>query len=454
MVQIELLQSVWGTISKTITICFYGALILRVVFYFLKVFYPSFRIISMKIVAKRIIREWRHSTQNIKEKDPVTKENALTMKQIDLIASRRWKDVLVWIVFHPDELLWVDKRNQNALHHACLFRAPAQIIEMMLFQAPEAAAMANIDGELPLHWAVRLSAPKEVLKWLLLVNPASGCNAKDKDGYTPLSLTWERHESKLVAKWWESGTEEILKTPAWKQIVFFLRSYAFHYFVRNGLIPSSVMEALSSEDYFADNNTSTFLPPLHSATECPFCPASLFALFLRVYHEQLLTKDLFGRIPLMLACSDPVSNRSCGILTKVHLLLSESPESVQVFDATGRLPIFCALESGLTWEEGIDRLLLSSPKTLLLSDPVTRLTPFLLAATGTLKRDKRFAETAVCSSFADGQSTDIITLSTIYSLLRADPSQMVLSQSSKSAISVADSKITIELQNYNNRLSL
>jgi hypothetical protein len=156
----------------------------------------------------------------------------------------------------------------------------------------------------------------------------------------------------------------------------------------------------------------------------------------------------------MLACSDPVSNRSCGILTKVHLLLSESPESVQVFDATGRLPIFCALESGLTWEEGIDRLLLSSPKTLLLSDPVTRLTPFLLAATGTLKRDKRFAETAVCSSFADGQSTDIITLSTIYSLLRADPSQMVLSQSSKSAISVADSKITIELQNYNNRLSL
>jgi len=149
-------------------------------------------------VPTRTTNEWRSS-----------KTNELSKELIEMIASRNWSSFLVWITFHPDELKWVDKKSQTVLHYACLFRTPVQIMGMLLFQAPELTSTPNRDGELALHWAVRLSAPNEVLKLLLTANPSSGVLANDKDRQTPLSILWDRHQENFLREW-RQGRESLL----------------------------------------------------------------------------------------------------------------------------------------------------------------------------------------------------------------------------------------------------
>ena len=348
----------------------------------------------------------------------------LTQAHIDPIALRKWKEVIAWITFHPEDLLLVDKKKQSVLHHCCLFRAPAVVIEMILFQAPELVSKKNQDGEIPLNWAVRLSAPNEVLQLLLSVDPALGCISKDKQGNTALSLIWERHGDILLEMWWNEGKEQITEYHWWKRILYLLECYH-----NANMSSESHTHSLKSDsvdnNHIDDNIKSPFLE-LHAATKCPGCPVSLFQLMLKVYGSQIRQKDENGRLPLTVACLDAVNNRSSGVLTKIQLLLSEYPEAVDVIDNYLRLPIFVALESGIVMDEGIADLLQASPRCLQLFDPVTNLAPFLVAASGSQVRQHRTSDTyAIQNSYSsEPASVETRSLNTIYSLLRADPSQL------------------------------
>lgn len=144
------------------------------------------------------------------DKDKVKHDSTARLNKIhlDMISSRKWKELLAWIVFYPNELLYVDKRNQTVLHYACLFRAPAQIVQMLLYSQPELACIRNVDNEIPLHWAIRLSAPNEIIKLLLSAHPSSACCMKDIDGNTGLSMVWERNESLFIDMYWQSGKKK------------------------------------------------------------------------------------------------------------------------------------------------------------------------------------------------------------------------------------------------------
>jgi len=58
----------------------------------------------------------------------------------------------------------------------------------LLKACPEAAKLPDPHGNFPLHLAVRVSAPPEVLRALLHVHPEAA-NASDADGYTPQAQT-------------------------------------------------------------------------------------------------------------------------------------------------------------------------------------------------------------------------------------------------------------------------
>ena len=349
-------------------------------------------------------------------------QRILTSEHIDMIAMRKWKDLLVWIVFHPDELLCIDKRNQTVLHHACLFRAPAQIIQMLLYQKPELAHIQNIDDELPLHWAIRLSAPNEVIKLLLSVNPSSACCIKDKDGNTALSMVWERCEPSLFDSWWRTGQQSIFAHSGWSTITFFLQCYSYSLnMVHDKSLcwdDDSTAHLLQIEELRID------FQPIHLATRCPSCPLTLYTFLLRVYNDDVLKVDNHGRLPLAVACMNPISNRSIGVLTKIHLLLAEHPSAAQVVDRQGRLPLFVALETSLTWNEGIDRLIASYPKSLLLCDPVTRLPAYLSAAVRSQSKQNSKGPSEATSANQQQESWDEAHLSTIYSIFRKDPAQI------------------------------
>lgn len=351
---------------------------------------------------------------NYKVKQALASKKELTQAHIDPISSRKWKEVLAWIAFKPEELLLVDKKKQTILHHCCLFRAPAIVIEMILFQAPELVAKKNVDGEIPLHWAVRLSAPIEVLQLLLSVNPALGCTSKDKDGNTALSLIWERHSDILLRMWWEEGKDKIVNFHWWKRIMFLLELYMRE-------------NSLAKFEYdFTENGSSTFLA-LHAATLCPNCPISLYPLIIKVYWHQVMQKDSDGRLPLGVACLNSLSNRSSGVLTKIQLLLLESPEAASVPDRQQRLPLSIALESGIIVDEGISELISAFPRSRQIFDPVTKFAPFLLAAVGVQKRAWNYSDRIVCESpIRENQPDEVRMLSTIYTILREEPSQLSL----------------------------
>jgi ankyrin repeat protein len=345
------------------------------------------------------------ASDNISDTPP----KLLTREHLDPIASRKWKTVLAWIAFCPDELQLCDKKKQTILHHACLFRAPADVIEMILYAAPELASMRNEDGEIALHWAIRLSAPKEIVKMLLSANPTSGFHAKDKDGSTPLSLIWDRHRCEFLEAWWMGGGKGVLSLNSWKRVLLLLQ-YNSNQVCRD----TSTREDIDAD---VDAEAETPLPfrPLHVAAQSP-CPPGVFSLLISVYRNELTVKDEDGRLPLHIAATNATTNRSYDVQSKISMLLTEYQEAARIADASGRLPIYIALESGIAWDEGIQDLFALEPKIMGVRDCVTSLYPFMLAAVGGGRRRPVTTDAAETHECQVDHS-----LSTIYTSLRADP---------------------------------
>jgi len=166
-----------------------------------------------------------------------------------------------------------------------------------------------------------------------------------------------------------------------------------------------------------EHESSHSFRPLHIASRCP-SPPELFTLIMQVFLDEAKEKDSIGDLPLSIACSDPVANRSFDFRSKIQMLVPIYPDTVQMKDSRGRLPIFTALESGVLWEEGVSTLLELAPRALFLRDPVTGLYPFMLAACGTKAR------TGNDGDVEEGEEAK--TLSSIFRLLRSDPSLLAL----------------------------
>jgi ankyrin repeat protein len=327
---------------------------------------------------------------------------------------RKWKTFLAWITFSPDELLLLDKNKQTILHHACLFRAPADVIEMILYAAPGLAGIQIEDGEVALHWAIRLSAPNEVFRMLLKANPASGLHATDRDGNSPLSLLWDRHRVDILEALWLVDRDTLKRLSSWKRLMFLLQS---------SQTTSRNLEPFNSscDDDEDESRSSISCRPLHAAARIP-CPPGLFGLLLEVYCDSLGDKDEQGRLPLHIASADSLTNRSHDVQTKISMLLSAYPEAAQVPDGNDQLPIHTALGAGVAWDEGIHALFALQPKLISTRDSYTRLYPFMLAAVGAGLR-LPVAMHASAASDSDQHSLEH-SLSTIYNLLRADPARV------------------------------
>lgn len=337
------------------------------------------------------------------------RDGTLPRDHIEQIALRRWNDVLIWITFSPEELSRLDKRKQTVLHHACLFQSPAQVIEMIVLQAPELVSMDNEDGELALHWAIRLSLSNQIIRILLAANPKSGVYAQDKDGNTPLSLLWERHQDDLLRLWW-TGRSQLLASPFWTTITLLLRS------------------SCSADDDWVTNHHNKCT--LHTAARSP-CPPSLFPLALQVYRNELPLRDAHGRTPLAVACSDFIANRCCDVLTKIEMILADpqSHPTVRMVDDQGRVPFHAALLAGVTWDEGLHKFFEIDSALISLTDPVSGLSPFMLAAVGSQLRCRNTTDNKFLQS--DTVEEQIKSITTIFNLLRADPVQVLRSTAAR-----------------------
>ena len=297
----------------------------------------------------------------------------LTSAHLDPFASRNWKSVLSWIAFHPDEVsTLVDREGHTSLHQACLFRAPLDVIGAMIFAASELASFHNDVGELPLHWAVRLTLSLDVLTILLEAYPRSGF-AEDNEGITPLSLLWDRHDDALVDAHRVYGRERVTSSITWKRMMLLVGGFV------------------------GESDHAGF--PLHAIVQTP-CESSFLMFATQVCRDEMCQCDPRGCLPLHLACDAPNACHSLSIV------LSAYPGAACVADAEGRLPLEIAIASGKKWEDGVEMIFLANPAAVLHQDPNTHLYPFMQGAT-----------------LADP------CLSTIYALLRANPDLMGINMS-------------------------
>jgi len=332
--------------------------------------------------------------------------NLLSQEHIEAIATRQWKKVLAWVAFHSDQVAREeDVKGQTILHHAALFRAPADVMEFLLWAAPELASVPNKDGELALHWAVRLSTPSPVLSLLLEAYPESAFWA-DVNGSMPLSLLWERHQISLLHIWRTERRKLLEETDnEWRRIMSVYRS---------------LHERSTSKESFVASN----FQPLHLAAAHP-SPPCLFPLIIQVYKDDLNETDSHGRHALAIACDSPVANRSCDVLTKIQLLLRECPSGpCRIDPQSGRYPLFIALSSGILWNDGIESLIQAFPVSLSMRDPQTKLFPFALAAL--MKTEAQRKKMTPSSATGLSLSASCLELGTVYNTLRADPSVLKL----------------------------
>merc|ERR1712157_423594 len=110
--------------------------------------------------------------------------------------------------------------------------------------------------------------------------------------------------------------------------------------------------------------------------------------------------------------------------------------------SNGRLPFWEAIAAGITWNDGLEQLLRAYPHSLHGVDPVTELPAFLLSATAATRLNNNYDHQSdtntILAPFRDATTTMVDArgermeacteeeqlLSTIYTLLRRDPSQL------------------------------
>jgi ankyrin repeat protein len=120
----------------------------------------------------------------------------------------------------------------------------------------------------------------------------------------------------------------------------------------------------------------------------------------------LLEKDKDGNTPLSLAIQNTCS------ADIVNALLWENPRAASVRDGNGRVPLVLAIDKGVySYHDVLAHVFAAEPAAVTARDPITALFPFCIAALKT-------------QSDCDDKEQQV---STIYQLLRIDPSVLVQS---------------------------
>jgi len=104
---------------------------------------------------------------------------------------------------YPDALLLAEEKGWLPLHYACRFKAPKEVVELLLHMDSEKGRVAvtrpDRKGRSPLYYAVRYNSPPGVVG-LLIEMDASAVLEEDKNADSPLALVWDDWAEKLAGK--------------------------------------------------------------------------------------------------------------------------------------------------------------------------------------------------------------------------------------------------------------
>lgn len=362
----------------------------------------------------------RHQFCKVPTTSAATPSSLLAMTKIPspklyrLAQNRLYADIPNRLESHPEDLQWVDRYGNSALHILCqqhwstndsddllkavaaiarfnpqcvaqtniatmtplhlacekrlvLSRRNSELILLLIRNCPDAVSVRTNVGfktKTPFHIACESNAPIEVLQAMLEINPllASEPYIK-KDIYNvaenPLQLLWKT--ARAVA---HSSSHAQLhshkKDDIYEKMALLLR--AAHY------------GRISSED----NHEFRLL----SAACSVQCPREYFSTVLLDHIDQVSQPDEKGLLPLHYAVRHASVEAQSYTQFVVSSLLELDQAAASVPDEQDRLVLHVAVgDSVLTWHTGgIRELVFANPEALRVPDPTNDLVPVLLSA--------------------------------------------------------------------------
>ena len=274
---------------------------------------------------------------------------------------------------YPSALLDLNEKGMTPLHYACRFKAPRDVIRLLLnlFPALGKLAVSKRDalGRTPFWYAFRYDAPKGVVEMLLELDPTVVLE-EDKTGESPLSLVWDSWAEKFEGKRTLAPfLQEDGKVRSKEQIQkeFFALLEHNHRFKSRWETTNLFLKA-----NFGMLDAQRKYRMLH-ATAAIACHPTLFRLASCLYPEQaseLDNCDLSGsrQTALHLAAASRASgehSRSV-ITTLLHLY----PDAVKIRDSKdGSLPLHCMVVHKAHWiHDGIRDVYLAYKDAALTGD--------------------------------------------------------------------------------------
>jgi hypothetical protein len=378
------------------------------------------------------------------------------------IRSRDWQAVHCRLRLCPEDAnsRIVNHNLATPLHLALIFRAPHDIITLLVQLYPQALTHQDTEGWLPLHVNIIYGIDEETTLFLIHAGGAQTACVQSKFVGAPLHLAC-RHGSSARVLWALLAHRPDVVTlrtasggyPASLLFRTFLR--VSQSTIMSGVYTTSESAAAAVEahdrgfvrqlDMFLIASHGKNPPPLSKTTctrnsesksERPHLrdvivfqnkfamETTYLAMAMKLYPHTAATDmldDASGPLPLHVAAQYPVRRmpeqlwpREVPVpLDPLKILNQMCPEQFVVAckrtDSLGRLALHVALDRGRrVWREGIEVLVVSSPESLLIHDPVTDLLPFQLAAAAT-------------SAEPETKESSVETTETIFLLLQACP---------------------------------
>jgi ankyrin repeat protein len=353
------------------------------------------------------------------------------------IKRRDWDGARLRALVYPWDAHYHTRSDKvTPMHLLCLYRAPLDLVELLLDANPDALVAHDSQGWTPIHLVILYGGNEEVALMLIRRGGAPAASLQSPDVGSPLHLAC-RHGASIAVM------EEILQAdlsmattanengtkPAevvWNQFVrnpeneVLIR--VLHQGNKNALedieCDQSAMDVLlkrlqlllqaakqeeSTDDSMMMHNLLSHHSALGDLTQ-------FLEIAVRLFPEQVEAMDDKGNFLLHIAASSPPVPptkymRKPFALPKdsIDILFRAYPAAASFTNHAGDLPLHLALQQGRrTWTTGISSLVEADSDALQLRDQNTQLYPFLLAA-----------------AFPSGHDTK--SLGTIFELLLACP---------------------------------
>jgi len=299
---------------------------------------------------------------------------------VDLIRQREWPSAVCRIISHPWDAKYKTSNRSTALHHACLYRAPYDLVIRLVQACPRLIHAQDSQGWTPLHVALLYAADEHVILLLIQLGGANSTSATyissplhlacrhgastrvlqallmacpalavgtNESGTRPANLLWFAFRKRHPQDTARDGDDEALQD--------FLHRLALLVHAAHGqTLPSDERTVVS----------------LHQVIQLFSDLHHLMALLIQRNPTECARPDHDGNLPLHHFVH--LTEHCHSIL---DLLLQAFPSAAAMPDPTGRLPIHVALQSGWTWKTGIAGLVQAHPESLEQPNRSTKLYP-------------------------------------------------------------------------------